>query len=132
MAFCLLNVELSDRELYFIGKIVAAWGSLEMEIFTQTLLALNPAPTDKLPPEMNNMQPSKVHELWKTLVVDKATGERGEVLQKQYELIGLYAKYRHGIVHGMWDWSKNELEKINVSRVRSIPLSNCTLLQTHS
>jgi hypothetical protein len=114
----LFGLELSEKELYFIGTIVALWGALEYEIFGQTLLALNPNSIKELPKEMNNMQPSQVLELWKTHVVDNTAGKRGEVLNKQYQLISHYANFRHAIVHGMWDWSPNTPETINVSRVR--------------
>jgi len=81
----LFDLELSERELYFIGRIVAAWGALESEIFTQTLQALNPNSVDDLPTAMNNMQASLVHKLWKEHVVDKASGRRQEVLLEQHE-----------------------------------------------
>jgi hypothetical protein len=114
----MLNVELTDRELYFIGRIVAAWGSLETVIFTQTLETLNPSSKDALPKAMNNLQPSLVHELWFTHVVEKATGERRDKLRKLHKKIEHLAQYRHAIVHGMWEWSSNELQKITVSRIR--------------
>ena len=114
----LLDLELSDRELYFIGRIVAAWGSIESEIFLQTVQALNPDSFDNLPTAMNNLQPSRVRELWKEHVVDKATGKRRDVLLEQHRKIEQYSEDRHAIVHGMWEWSKSELEKITVWRVK--------------
>jgi hypothetical protein len=114
----LLDLGLSDRELYFIGRIVAAWGSIESEIFLQTVQALNPDSLDDLPTAMNNLQPSRVRELWKEHVVDKATGKRREVLIEQHRKIEQYSEDRHAIVHGMWEWSKNELEKLTVWRVK--------------
>jgi hypothetical protein len=114
----LLDLELSEREFYFIGRIVAAWGALESEIFTQTLQALNPNSLDGLPAAMNNLQPSRVRELWKEHVVDKASGKTREVLLEQHEKIETLSEDRHAIVHGMWEYSKSELEKITVWRVR--------------
>jgi hypothetical protein len=114
----LLDFELSERELYFIGRIVAAWGALESEIFTQTLQALNPNSLNDLPAAMNNMQPSRVREIWKEHVVDKASGKRRQVLLEQHEKIETLSEDRHAIVHGMWEYSKSELEKITVWRVR--------------
>lgn len=115
----LLDLELSERELYFIGRIVAAWGALESEIFTQTLQALNPNSLDDLPPDMkNNLQPSCVRKHWKEQVVDKASGKRREVLLEQHEKIEALSEDRHAIVHGMWEYSKSEPEKITVWRVR--------------
>jgi hypothetical protein len=83
----LLDLGLSERELFFIGRIVAAWGAIESEIFVQTVQALNPASLDELPAAMNNLQPSRVRELWKEHVVDKATGKQGAVLLEQYRKI---------------------------------------------
>jgi hypothetical protein len=94
----LLDLELSDRELYFIGRIVAAWGSIESEIFLQTVQALNPDSFDNLPTAMNNLQPSRVRELWKEHVVDKATGKRRDVLLEQHRKIEQYSEDRHAIV----------------------------------
>ena len=110
----LLDLGLSDRELYFIGRIVAAWGSMESEIFLQTVQALNPDSLHDLPTAMNNLQPSRVRELWKEHVVDKATGKRRDVLLEQHRKIEQYSEDRHAIVHGMWEWSKSELEKLTV------------------
>ena len=49
------NVELSERELLCIGHIIAQWGALESEIFSQTLQTFEEQ-TQVLPKEMNNMQ----------------------------------------------------------------------------
>jgi hypothetical protein len=55
-----LDVELSERELLCIGKIVALWGALEYEIFCQTLMCFGGLSGVQLPKEMNNMQFSQV------------------------------------------------------------------------
>jgi hypothetical protein len=121
----LLDLELSERELYFIGRIVAAWGALESEIFRQTFDALNANSLDDLPPDMkNNLQPSCVRKHWKEHVVNKASGKRQEVLLEQYKKIESLSEDRHAIVHGMWEYSKSELEKITVWRVRKGDLEN--------
>jgi hypothetical protein len=116
---CLLDLELSEREIYFIGRIVAAWGALESEIFMQTVRALNPNSLDDLPSDMkNNLQPSCVRKHWKAHVVDKACGERQKILLEQHDKIEALSEDRHAIVHGMWEYSKSEPEKITVWRVR--------------
>jgi len=115
----LLDLELSERELYFIGRIVAAWGAMESEIFMQTLEALNPNSLDDLPSDMrNNLQAPCVRKHWKEQVVDKASGKRREVLLEQHEKIEALSEDRHAIVHGMWEYSQSELENITVWRVR--------------
>jgi hypothetical protein len=58
-----LDVELSERELLSIGQIVALWGTLEFEIFSQTLLYFGGLSDSQLPKELNNMQFSKVLDL---------------------------------------------------------------------
>lgn len=113
-----INVELSERELLSIGEIVALWGSLEYEIFCQTLTYFSGISDSQLPKEMNNMQFSQVLALWKTNVVDRATGNRKKVLQEQHKSILHYHDFRNALVHGMWDWSKAAPEKITATRIR--------------
>jgi hypothetical protein len=113
-----INVELSERELLSIGKIVALWGSLEYEIFCQTLESLSGMSGSQLPKEMNNMQFSQVLVLWETHVVNKASGKRKEVLQEQHKSILHYYDFRNALVHGMWDWSQAAPEKITATRIR--------------
>ncbi len=113
-----INVELSERELLSIGTIVALWGSLEYEIFHQTLTLFSAITDVQLPKEMNNMQFSQVLRLWGMHVVNKATGKRKAVLQEQYKNILHYHDFRNALVHGMWDWSTAAPEKITATRIR--------------
>ena len=91
------DMELSDRETLFIGKIVALWGAIEHEIFTQTLIKICPDgnKTGGLPSGMNNAQFSQVLELWKTHILNEAKGELAETLQQQYAEINRLSKFRH-------------------------------------
>jgi hypothetical protein len=113
-----IDVELSERELLSIGKIVALWGSIEYEIFCQTLSCFGDLSDSQLPKEMNNMQFSQVLGLWETHVVNNAAGKRNEVLQEQCKSIRHYQNFRNALVHGMWDWSKGAPEKITATRIR--------------
>lgn len=113
-----IDVELSERELLSIGRIVALWGALEYEIFCQTLMCFADQPGSELPKEMNNMQFSQVLALWETRVVQTAAGDRKEVLQAQCESIRHFHGFRDALVHGMWDWSKTAPEKITATRIR--------------
>jgi hypothetical protein len=115
---CALDVELSERELLSIGKIVALWGSLEYEIFGQTLMCFGDLSGSQIPREMNNMQFSQVLALWETHVVNNALGKRKDVLQEQCKSIRHYHDFRNALVHGMWDWSKVAPEKITATRIR--------------
>jgi hypothetical protein len=99
--FLLFGSELSDREIYSIGKIVSLWGALEHEIFWQTYDSFNPTSLDQLPKEMNNQQSSRVLELWKKHVVDKAKGKRQVVLQAIYEK--LQSSYASQKRYCAWD-----------------------------
>jgi hypothetical protein len=112
------GVELLERELLSIGKIVALWGSLEHEIFCQTLESFNVTSRSQLPKEMNNMQFYSVLTLWDSHVVSKATGKRKQVLQEQYKKIEHYHDFRNALVHGMWDCSKSAPEKITATRIK--------------
>lgn len=114
-----MDVQLSARELLLIGKIVALWGSLEYEIFCQTLKCLTDLSGVKsLPKEMNNLKFSLVLELWETHVVNNTVGERKRVLREQCKGIHHHHEFRNALVHGMWDWSLAAPEKITAIRIR--------------
>lgn len=86
----------------------------------QTLLTFETPEGEEvvLPKEMNNMQFTEVLHLWKKRVVDIAKGKRATVLQRQYENILHLQEYRNALIHGMWQWSKEDPEKINTIRIR--------------
>ncbi len=114
------NDELSDRETFFIGKVIAQWGALEHEVFVQTLMTFD-APDGEdvaLPKAMNNLQFTEILGLWKERVVDKTEGQRGKVLEQQLKRVLELKGYRDALVHGMWQWSKDELSKISTVRIR--------------
>ncbi|MDH1181164.1 hypothetical protein N5C72_24070 [Achromobacter mucicolens] len=117
----LLGDELNDKEAYLIGKIVAAWASLEHEVFEQTLQTYVPAiereELSKLPKEMNNIQFTGVLRLWKERVVDQAKGRRRKTLEGVYEGILQRVEYRKAIVHGMWNWSLDNADRITSTRI---------------
>ncbi len=112
----LLNLELSDREHNSIGRIVSLWGAIEHEIFFQTLDSLNDS--GGLPKDMNNLQSSKVMELWKSHVIDRVDIEQRKILQDQYVLMKQFSKLRNAIVHGMWEWSMKNPDRVDVFMVR--------------
>jgi hypothetical protein len=114
----IFGVELSERELLSIGQIVALWGSLEYEIFCQTLTCFNSVSASELPKEMNNMQFSQVLVLWETHVVKRAAGRRKEVLEEQHKNILPLHEFRNALVHGMWDWSIAAPENITAIRIK--------------
>ena len=118
--FLQLDFGLSDKEIYFIGQIVALWGALEHEIFNQTLLTFDGLDGNEivLPKEMNNLQFTGVLEQWKKRVVDKAKGERAVTLQQQLDQINNLKEYRDALVHGMWKWSSSNLNRISTVRIR--------------
>jgi hypothetical protein len=113
-----IDVELSERELLCIGKIIALWATIEYEIFCQTLKSFDVSDISELPKEMNNMQFSKVLTLWQTRVASNGEGKRKDVLQQQYKRILHFSNFRNALVHGMWDWSKAVPAKITAIRIR--------------
>jgi hypothetical protein len=115
----LFGVELSERELSSIGRIIALWGALEYEIFCQTVVSFDGATHRlELPKELqNNMRFSEVLALWEVHVVTKAIGTRKDVLQQQAKHIRDRQEFRNAIAHGMWDWSEIAPEKITTMRV---------------
>jgi hypothetical protein len=103
----LFDTELSERELVSIGAVIALWGSLEYEIFAQTLMSFDMSSAVGLPKDMNNLQFSKIFSLWETRVVNNIQGiRRKTALPKQLVAIRHYYEYRNALAHGMWNWSR--------------------------
>lgn len=111
---------LADDELFFIGKIVAHWGAIEHEIFIQTLQTFDAQESGavELPKAMNNMSFSKVLELWYERVVAHTEDPKRSVLEKQKKKIESYQDYRNALVHGMWEWDRNQPEVVKTTRIR--------------
>jgi len=122
------DAELSDREVYSIGRIIVQWGALEHEIFTQTLLTFDAPECEQaaLPKAMNNFKLTDVLALWKERVVDKAQGARSAVLQLAYKETLKLKPFRDAIVHGMWDFSAS-----NLSGIRTVRIRKREILTTH-
>lgn len=114
----LFATQLTERETMLIGNIVALWGAMEHEIFTQTLATFDGIHVKNLPKQMNNLQFTGVLALWKERVVDTSNEKRREVLVKQYEEIERLSEYRQALVHGMWTWDRSALNRISTVRVR--------------
>jgi hypothetical protein len=116
----LWDAELSDREVYLIGKIVILWGALEYEVFSQTLMTFDSkqnAPI-ALPKAMNNMQFTELLSLWQERVIGPAKSQRAKVLQRVHADILHLKDFRDSIVHGMWEWSAADLQAITSVRIR--------------
>jgi hypothetical protein len=114
------DAELSDREVFLVGKIVTQWGALQDELFKQTLLTYEGDGSEPLalPKAMNNLQLTELLDLWKERVVDQAQGDRATVLQAQFDAIQILKEFRDALVHGMWEWSAEDPSKISAVRVR--------------
>lgn len=110
-----MGLDLSDREIFAIGKIIALFGAIEHEIFQQTVLFFADAEECELPKEMNNSQFSRVLDLWVQTVV--AGSEHKKILLKQYDTIRHFSEYRHSIVHGMLSWDASKLDVVTSTRV---------------
>lgn len=111
-----LNTELSDREIYLIGSIVAQWGFLESDIFGQTLLSF--AEDDSLPPSMNNAQFSAVLLLWLERVVEQQQDhvKKGVLLAQHREIVAL-SEFRQAVVHSRWEWRPDLPDEITAVRI---------------
>lgn len=114
--------QLSDREVHFIGTIFVHWGSLEHEIFIQTLKTFEPREADSevstMPKEMNNLQFSGVLELWNERVAKTRRGRRGKVLRDQYGEVLALKEARDALTHGMSHWTAEDLGEIRTVRVK--------------
>ncbi len=114
------NHQLTDAEIHFIGTIVVQWGSMEHEIFIQTLKSFESQieQGDQLPSEMNNMQFTSVLKLWKERVIDAAKPRSRKVLERQHELILCYKEPRDALTHGMWNWNPEDQSRVSTVRVK--------------
>lgn len=115
-----LDLQLSDQEISCIGMVVAHWGSLEHEVFTQTLLSFDSQEDDAsiLPKAMNNIQFTQVLSLWKERVVDTSRGKRSRSLREVYDALVDLKEPRDALIHGMWLWSPESIDRISTVRVR--------------
>ena len=115
-----LDLQLSDQEIFYIGMIVAHWGSLEHEVFNQTLASFykENEQTGSLPKAMNNIQFSKVLSLWKERVVNQSEPDVSRVLSEVHDAIYELKDTRDALIHGMWQWSPSSPNRISTVRVR--------------
>lgn len=118
--FYLFDLQLSERETFFVGKIVTLWGALEYEIFNQTLLTYDEEgmSVDKLPKALKGQQFSDILDLWYERVVANAKPKPRRVLEDQYKAITHYQTYRNALVHGMLDYVATDLGSLVSMRVK--------------
>lgn len=121
-----LSTELTDRELFLIGSIVAQWGFLEADIFDQTFLSFEDEDSP-LPAAMNNAQFTAVLELWRERVVEKRDDARKALLKEQYHEIGKLSAYRQALVHSRWEWRPDAPGAITAIRVHKKTIKRVTL-----
>lgn len=114
------DIGMTTEELAVIGEIVAQWGSIEHEIFVQTVETFVGSNflAESLPKEMNNLNFLEVLSLWKERVVENSGDKTRVVFLAQYEALCRLAKYRNAIVHGMWEWSEADPKILITTRVR--------------
>jgi hypothetical protein len=123
--FYTYQVELYEKEIYFIGSIVAHWGALEHEIFVQTLQTYDPDETaEALPKEMNNIQFTGVLSLWKARVIDTAKRQKKRVLTDQYDAINKLLDHRNALIHGMWNWTEEYPGEVIATRIKKRTIIN--------
>jgi hypothetical protein len=114
----------SRNENSFLGAIVAHRGSLEYEIFRQTLASFSELSDNQLP--KGNERFSDVLALWESRVVDSAEGRRKEVLLEQCRSIRHYQDFRNALAHGMWNWPNDAPHKITATRIRKNEVKSTT------
>ncbi len=106
--------------MFLIGMIVAHWGTLEHEVFTQVLLSFDEAEggAADLPKAMNNIQFTQVLDLWRGRVVDTCKGERATALREAYDELVAAKEPRDALIHGRWHWSPENPGRISTVRAR--------------
>ena len=121
----LWDAGLTTKEYAVIGDIVAQWGALEAEIFSQTLITYgSDIHISQLPNEMSNLNFLAVLKLWKIRVVDVSESDCKSVLEGAYTKILQLQDVRNSIIHGMWEFSPTELKTISTFRVKKDKLIN--------
>lgn len=84
----ILDTGLTHEEEMIIGDIVAQWGTLEAEIFIQTLESFgSDLHVSQLPRAMRNRNFSDVLDLWKVRVVETSEDAVKKVFEEAYEKI---------------------------------------------
>ena len=113
--------QLTDKEVYYLGKVVAHWGAIEYEVFIQTLQTFDGAVNNvsELPKPMKNLNFSAVLDLWEERVINNTSGERGEILRIQLQKIKEASEFRHTLVHSMLHYSQTDIGRITASRVKN-------------
>ena len=116
----MLDLHLSDEEIFYVGMIVAHWGTLEHTIFIQTIMSFNEPDGQiiELPKSMNNIKFTDTLLLWKERVANKSSTEIVSTLQHAYDEILSLKDYRDAITHGMWEWQSRNLDEINTVRIK--------------
>jgi hypothetical protein len=123
----ILDTGLTHEEEMIIGNIVAQWGSLEAEIFIQTLESFgSDLHVSQLPRAMRNRNFSDVLELWKVRVVEPSEDTVKKVFEEAYEKILKLKDVRHAIVHGMWEFSVRKPKTISTFRVKDDQIIHTT------
>ena len=116
----ILDLGLSEKEVFLIGRIVSQWGAIEHEIFEQCLLTFYSGEREALglPKEMNNLSFSKVLKLWKERIMVNKSDQTQMILSQQYEKIVELKDHRNALVHGMWSWNPNQPDIITTTRIK--------------
>lgn len=112
----ILSNELSEREVYAIGLIVAQWGFIESEIFEQTLLSFGE--NEDLPASMKtNAQFTEVLKLWLERVAEMQDTPKKDTLTAQYRKIISLSEFRQAVVHSRWEWRPDAPDEITAVRI---------------
>jgi hypothetical protein len=110
---------LTDEEYCVIGALVAQWGALEAEIFSQTVSTFGTdTHVSRLPKAMNNNSFTSVLELWNERVIGQAEGEVKNVLRNAYAKILKLKEFRNAVVHGMWQFNLSAPKTISTVRIK--------------
>jgi hypothetical protein len=123
----IVSVELSDRELHFIGTIIAQWGALEYEIFSETIMTYAEDGSAPVHPKISSLQLTDLLDLWHERVIVPSDDRRKRVRTEQLALIKKHQELRNALVHGMWEWDVNEPHKITTTRIHKKKVIRFTL-----
>ncbi|HEY0164082.1 MAG TPA: hypothetical protein VGB39_01785, partial [Sphingomicrobium sp.] len=109
--------DIDDAELTAIGRVTVQWAYLEHGVFAVTLQMSHGAEMD-LPKDALHASFKRRLRALHLLVEEQTTGEDRTRLLRLLGQIANAEQDRHKITHGMWEWDKENPERIAASSFR--------------
>lgn len=109
--------EIDAEEYHAIGRVTAQWAYLEHGVFAMTK-AITTASKVELPTDALNTSFKRRLTAYRRAVEEFVLEPERTRLLKLHGKIANAEADRHRITHGMWEWDKNDPERISASSFR--------------